>query len=206
APLASATPAPPQRLRYLHKAIATKSQAITIMGYPGITRRDPRYYSALILNQILGGDTLASRLGRTLRDSYGLTYGVYSEFQAGQQAGPFSIDFQTHAEDVDTAIRLTREELRKLRDAGVTPEEVAAAQNSLIRSYPVTLADPDILAEHLVMEWVHGLPPGELTRFGDRIKNVSATEVNQAIRQLIHPDRLAIVTAGPPLDMTDGDE
>ena len=188
----------PNKLQYLHRAIATKSQAITVMGYPGITRTDPRYYPALILNQILGGDTLASRLGRLLRDRHGLTYGVYSQFQAGQQAGPFSIDFQTAPEDTQTAIHLTRQELRNLRQTGVTPEEVTAAKQALVRHYPVALADPDVLAEYLVTEWVQGLPPEELAQFGDRINSVTVAQVNQAIQQLIHPDKLAIVSAGPP--------
>ncbi|MEM9771165.1 MAG: pitrilysin family protein [Cyanobacteria bacterium P01_D01_bin.73] len=191
-------PQRPNKLQHIYRAIAAKSQAITVMGYPGITRTDPRYYPALVLNQILGGDTLASRLGRTLRDRHGLTYGIYSQFQTGQTAGPFSIDFQTAPQDVNTAIQLVRKELGTLRRSGVTAAEVTAAQQALVRSYPVTLADPDILAEHLVMEWVHGLPPGELAKFGDRINSVTVAQVNQVIQQLIEPDRLAIVTAGPP--------
>ncbi|MGD1937781.1 MAG: M16 family metallopeptidase [Cyanophyceae cyanobacterium] len=197
-PLQVALPQRPEKLQHIYRAIAAKSQAITVMGYPGITRTDPRYYPALVLNQLLGGDTLASRLGRTLRDRHGLTYGIYSQFQAGQTAGPFSIDFQTYPQDVNAAIQLVRQELGTLRQSGVTAQEVAAAKGALVRSYPVTLADPDILAEHLVMAWVHGLPPGELTQFGDHINNVTVDQVNQVIQQLIEPDRLAIVTAGPP--------
>ncbi|MGD1849127.1 MAG: M16 family metallopeptidase [Cyanophyceae cyanobacterium] len=193
-----ASPQRPNKLQHIYRAIAAKSQAITVMGYPGITRTDPRYYPALVLNQILGGDTLASRLGRTLRDRHGLTYGVYSQFQAGQTAGPFSIDFQTYPQDVNAAIQLVRQELGTLRRSGVTAAEVVAAKQALVRSYPVTLADPDILAEHLVMEQVHGLTPGELGKFGDRINTVTVAQVNQVIQQLIEPDRLAIVTAGPP--------
>ncbi|MEM9245290.1 MAG: pitrilysin family protein, partial [Cyanobacteria bacterium P01_F01_bin.153] len=91
APSLQATqPQRPKKLQHIYRAISAKSQAITVMGYPGITRTDPRYYPALVLNQLLGGDTLASRLGRTLRDRHGLTYGIYSQFQAGQTAGPFS--------------------------------------------------------------------------------------------------------------------
>ncbi len=41
------------------------------------------------------------------------------------------------------------------------------------------------------------LPPEELQAFGDRLQAVTLEQVNQALQELIDPDHLVIVTAGP---------
>jgi len=60
------------------------------MGYRGIDRKDPRHYSALVLNQILSGDVLSSRLGTEFAIAFGLTYGIYSPSRR-KAPGPFLI-------------------------------------------------------------------------------------------------------------------
>jgi zinc protease len=90
--IATALPIPtatlPSSSHRIQVPLPGKSQSITYMGYPGIERRDRRYHAAIVLNQILGGDTLSSRLGTEIRDRQGLTYGIYSYFAAGQLRDP----------------------------------------------------------------------------------------------------------------------
>ena len=52
--------------------------AITLLAHVGIRRSDALYYPAMVVNQMLGGDTLSSRLGTEIRDKHALSYGVYS--------------------------------------------------------------------------------------------------------------------------------
>ena len=75
----------PEGVVRVNPVLPGKAQAITYMGYTAINRKDPRFYAALVLNQILGGDTLSSKLGAEVRDRQGLTYGIYSTFQAGRK-------------------------------------------------------------------------------------------------------------------------
>jgi zinc protease len=189
----------PSSTTRLNPALPGKTQAITFMGYVGIDRADPRYYAALILNQILGGDTLASRLGTEIRDRQGLTYGIYSVFQAGKTPGPFVITMQTAPEDANRAIASTIKLLQQVRSDGVSAAEVATAQRSLSSSYPVDLASPDNLASIVLMNAVYGLSPSEIRDFPRKIQAVSLAQVNQATQDLLHPDNLVIVTAGPPI-------
>ncbi|MFN4280958.1 M16 family metallopeptidase [Thermosynechococcus sp.] len=198
APLSLAFPAvsPPPQPLFKNAVIAGKSQAITYLGAPGIDRRDPHFYAAMLMNHILGGDTLASRLGTEIRDRQGLTYGIYSFFSAGRQAGPFVIQLQTAPEDTAKAIDATRQLLREARHQGLTAAELDAAKRSLGNTYMVELADVDVLARALVANASVDLPPQELQTFGDRLQAVTLDQVNQALQDLIDPDRLVIVTAG----------
>nr|WP_235355237.1 pitrilysin family protein [Aliterella atlantica] len=187
----------PAKVVELKPSLPGKTQAVTFIGDLGIERKDPRFYAASVLNQIVGGDTLSSRLGTEIRDRQGLTYGIYSYFSAGKNAGPFVVSMQTAPEDASRAIASTRALLAQIHDKGVTAEEVAVAKRSLTSGYNVALANPDELASTILMNEVYGLSEGELRAFAEKIQAVTLEDVNQAAKELLQPDKLVIVTAGP---------
>ncbi len=186
-----------EKIVRLNPILPGKTQAVTAIGNRGINRQDSRYYAALVLNQILGGDTLSSRLGTEIRDRLGLTYGIYSSFQAGKQPGLFFIDMQTAPEDANKAISSTLALLKQICTTGVTPAEVETAKRSLASSYSVSLADPDSLTAQILMNEVYGLSREEIRNFPQKIKAVTLEQVNQVAKALLQPDNLVVVTAGP---------
>jgi zinc protease len=174
-----------------------KTQSITYLGYQGIDRKDPRYYAVAILNEILGGDTLSSRLGTEIRDRLGLTYGIYSIFQAGLYQGPFLVMMQTAPEDTEQAITSTLALLEQIREKGMTAAEVDTAKRAIISNYGVGLANPTNVANTILTNSVYGLNLNEIRQFPDKINAVTLAAVNQTIAELLHPDRVVLVTAGP---------
>ncbi|MGA9379714.1 MAG: pitrilysin family protein, partial [Phormidium sp.] len=189
----------PEKTVQLNPVVPGKTQSITFMGYRAINRKDPRYYAATVFNHILGGDAFASRLGEEIRDRLGLTYGIYSSFNTGKQPGLFLINMQTAPEDAKKAISSTLTLLQQVHTQGVTNAEVENAKNSISRSYPVQLADPDNLAGAILMHRVYGLEMSEIHNFPQRIQAVTTEQVNQIAKELLRPDNLVIVTAGPSL-------
>ncbi|MDF5739577.1 MAG: pitrilysin family protein [Nostoc sp.] len=186
-----------QTLTRLNKLIPGKAEAVTYIGYNGISRKDPRFYAALVLNQILGGDTLSSRLGTEVRDRQGLTYGIYSAFAAGINPGPFLIQMQTAPGDTQKAIASTLALLKQLREQGVTEGEFNSAKRSITNSYPVDLANPSDVSSIILDNAVLGLSRSEIRDFPRRIQAVTMAQMQQAIEDLIKPENLVIVTAGP---------
>jgi zinc protease len=49
---------------------------------------------------------------------------------------------------------------------------------------------------------VYGLAPEELREFVNRIESVTLEQVNQTAKELLHPDNLIVVTAGPAVSAT----
>ncbi|MBW4628077.1 MAG: insulinase family protein [Brasilonema octagenarum HA4186-MV1] len=187
----------PEKVINLNPVVPGKAQAITYMGNTGINRKDSRFYAALVLNQILGGDTLSSRLGAQVRDRQGLTYGIYSSFVTGNDSGTFMIEMQTSPEDTRQAIASTRELLKEIHQKGVTEREVETAKQILISNYIVSLANPEELIGKILMNQVYGLDKEELHNFTAKIQAVKFEQVNQAARELLYPDKIVVVTAGP---------
>jgi zinc protease len=188
----------PAKQVLINPALPGKTQSITLMGNKAIERKDPRYYSAMVLNQILGGDTLSSRLGTEIRDRQSLTYGIYSSFAAGKRQGTFIISMQTAPEDARKAIQSTIALLKDMQTKGVTKAEVENAKRSISSSYTVDLASPDEIAGATLGNAVYGLNPNEISEFPKKIQAVTLEQVNKVAQELISPDRFVVVTAGPP--------
>ena len=191
------TVAAPPEIETVAAPLPGKTQVVTYLGCTGISRSDPRYYAALVFNQVLGGDTLASRLGSEIRDRQGLTYGIYSYFATSAEPGPFVIQMQTAPEDTQQAINRTLTLLKQFREQGITEAELDTAKRSILNSYPVELADPDILMQRLLMNQVYGLALDEIRQFPQHIEALTLVEVQAAIQSLIQPENLVIVSAGP---------
>lgn len=187
----------PDSLVRVNSVLPGKAQAVTYMGGTAIKRNDPRYYAAQVLNQILGGDTLSSRLGAEVRDRLGLTYGIFSSFLAGRNSGTFLIEMQTSPEDANKAIASTRKLLQDIHQQGVSEQEVEIAKRTAISNYIVSLANPNELTHQILMNQVYDFETKELQDFINKINQVSLSQVNLAARELLHPDKIVVVTAGP---------
>ena len=104
---------------------------------------------------------------------------------------------QTAPEDTQRAIASTRTLLQQIYKQGVSVDEVGVAKRSLTSSYTVSLANPDELANKILMNEVYGLDEEELRQFPQKIQSVTLAQVNQIAKELLHPDNLVVVTAGP---------
>ncbi len=106
---------------------------------------------------------------------------------------------QTAPEDAQNAIAAAITLLAQIQEKGVTNNEVAAAKRSLTSEYPVSLVEPNNLAETILNNEVYGLRTDELRDFVKQIEAVTVEQVNQAAQELLHPENLVVVTAGPPI-------
>lgn len=189
----------PAKTMTFNPTIAGKTQSIVIMGNKAIDRKDPRYYAAMVLNQVVGGDTLSSRLGTEIRDRQALSYGIYSSFVAGKQQGTFIVSMQTAPGDAQRAIASTMQLLKDIKNKGLTAAEVDNAKQSIASNYSVELAAPDDIAGSSLNNLINGLPASEIRDFPSKIRAVTLEQVNKAAKELLHPDQMIVVNAGPPL-------
>ena len=180
-----------------HKTLEGKTQSVTYLGHLGINRFNPDYEAAVVLNDIIGGSTLSSRLGLEVRDRQGLTYGISSAFQTGKGVGPFLVSMQTDPSDVRQAVDSALAVLQQVKENGVTAAELEQARNSFVNSYPVSLADPDAVAGAFLRREVLDLPLDELYDFPEKVKALTLDDVNRVARELLKPEAVQIVTAGP---------
>ena len=107
-------------------------QAHVMIGSRGYNAYVDKRTALYLLNNILGGPGMNSRLNVSLRERRGLVYTVESNLTSYTDTGAFCIYFGTDPEDVDTCLKLTYKELKRMRDVKMTSSQLMAAKKQLI--------------------------------------------------------------------------
>lgn len=196
-PLAPPSPAPVTvRSRQTH-VVPGKAQSDIAYGFVALSRADPRYYAASVMNTVLGQYALGGRLGDNIRERQGMAYYVFSGFDANVAPGPLVVRAGVNPANVDRAINAIDEELSRLARDGVTATELADTRSYLVGSMPRALETNAGIASFLHSADVFGLGLDFDRRLPDLISAVTLDAVHDAARALLVPDRATIVVAGP---------
>jgi zinc protease len=165
------------------------------VGHVGVERGAPDYIHLLVLNTILGG-SFSSRLNMNLRERLGYTYGVSSAWNVRRQAGSFSVSSAVQSEVTAHAVEEILREIRQIREAEVSPDELRHARDYLAGLFPLTSETTSGVATRLAAIATYGLPADYYQGHRERILSVTAGEVLEGARRRLHPDGAAIVVAG----------
>ncbi|HKC12056.1 MAG TPA: pitrilysin family protein [Vicinamibacteria bacterium] len=182
------------------------NQGRVSIGLPTVKRDDPDVYALEVMNEILGGSGFTSRITKTVRSDEGLAYDAGSAVSFGvYYPGRFRAAFQSKSPTVAWATQLVLEEIRKIREAPVTGEELDTIQKSLIETFPSSFASPaQTMAIFASDEYTHRDPRYWAT-YRDRIKAVTAGDVLRVARAYLRPEKFIILVVGDQKEIDRGD-
>ena len=180
-------------------------QATVYFGQLGITRDDPDFFAAYILNEILGGGRFTARLMTEVREKRGLTYGIGTYLVPMDKAEMMIGQFASANEKVGEAIQVVRDEWAKMASGGVTAEELAATKTYLTGSYPLRFDGNGQIAQVLVGMQMEDLPIDYAVTRNAQIEAVTIDDVKRLAKRLLTPDALRFVVVGQPAGVTSSD-
>ncbi len=185
---------PPEIDSMVVKKIDKKiTQANIDLGNIGITRENPDYYAAMIMNYILGGGGFSSRLMDNIRDNKGLAYDVHSGFSAQKESGIFTVSIQTKNESANEVIAETLKEVRRIQNEPVSEKELADAKAYLTGSFPLRMDTSAKIAGMLTSIEFYNLGLDYPQRYPGLINSVSREDIQRVARKYLHPDKMVIV-------------
>jgi len=164
------------------------------IGWVGVPRSTPDYFTLQVLNTILGG-SFTSRLNQNLREKNQFTYGASSRFDMRLSAGPFFAGAGIQTDKTTDALREFFNELNAITKP-VSAEELTKAKNYLALGFPSEFETIGDLASHLEEMIVYKLPDNFFDRYIANIQAVTAEAVQKAAATYIQPGRFAVVIAG----------
>ena len=176
-------------------------QSVAIFGHSGIDRAHPDFFAAFILNTILGGQGIESRLTAEVREKRGLTYGISTVLISKDRANVMLGQVASANDRIGAAIEVIRDEWRKLARDGVTAEELQAAQTYLTGAYPLRFDGNSQIARILVGMQRQGLGLDYIKTRNAKINAVTLPEINRVAAQLLKPEALNFVVAGQPIGL-----
>lgn len=101
-----------------------------LIGTKGVSQKDDKRYALYVLNTVMGG-SMSSHLFQEIREKRGLVYNIYSYVSCFHDSGTFGITTSTSKEFLEKVIRLVKEEMRTVRDKGLTEEELSFSKKHI---------------------------------------------------------------------------
>jgi predicted Zn-dependent peptidase len=102
-----------------------------ILGSLAYNLKDERRMGMFLLNNILGGQGLNSRLNLSLREKNGFAYNVESSYNPYYDTGIFSVYFGTDSQFLEKSINIAMSEMKKLRTEKLGAIQLSKAKNQI---------------------------------------------------------------------------
>ena len=173
-------------------------QSVALFGQPGLAQDDPDWFTATVLNHVLGGGGFESRLMTEVREKRGLTYGVYSYLAPRDLAETYLGSVSSSNDRIADAIEVIRAEWAKAAAEGITQEELDAAKTYITGAYPLRFDGNTPIANILVGMQMLGLPTDYIATRNDRVEAVTLEDVKRVAAELLEPENLHFVVVGQP--------
>ncbi|HKO95754.1 MAG TPA: pitrilysin family protein [Pyrinomonadaceae bacterium] len=187
----------------VHKAEV--NQGRVSIGHIGAMRDTPDSYAIEIMNDILGGGGFTSRITSRVRSDEGLAYSAGSNFGLGTYyPGVFRAAFQSKNPTTTQAIDIIMEEVNRVRTSKVSAEELETAKNSIIEFFPRIFATAAQVAGTFAADEYTKRRPDYWATYRDRIRAVTAEDVQRVADKYLQPDKMVILVVGNIDEITKG--
>lgn len=177
----------------VHKADAPQSELR--IGHRGVPRNHSNYFPIVVMNALLGG-LFSSRINLNLRERNAFTYGASSGFDWRRGAGPFVVATAVKTEVTGPAIREILLEIDRMQQETVQPEELTLATDYLTGVFPIRYETTRAVAAAIATATVYGLGDDYYTVYRERVRAVTAADVQRAAQQHLHPESMLVVAVG----------
>lgn len=176
---------------------------------PGLSRDDADYDAALVMNDILGGGGFTSRITNRVRSDEGLAYSAGSGLVGGVWfPGTFRASFQSKVRTCAYATEIVLEEMKKIREADVTDEELQTAKSSFVDTLSRRFATKAQTLGVFADEEFTGRfakEPEYYRSYAARIEKVTKADVKRVAKRLLATDKVAVLAVGKKDDLLNPD-
>ena len=116
-------------------------QTHCVIGNIAYEANHPNKLGMVLLNNMLGGQSMNSRLNLSLRERNGLAYNIESNYTAFSDTGQFNVYFGTDRESLERAISLINKEFKKIREEKTGILQLSKAKKQLIGQIALSSED-----------------------------------------------------------------
>ncbi|MFO1111487.1 MAG: pitrilysin family protein [Bradyrhizobium sp.] len=173
-------------------------QTVVTFGGPGILRNDPEFMAGYVVNHILGGGGLSSRLYREVREKRGLAYSVYEQLMWMEHSALFIGNTGTRADRAGETIDAVEQEIRRIAAEGPTQKELDDAKSFLKGSQMLSLDTSSKLAQALLQYQLDKLPIDYIEKRNALVDAVTLEDARRVSKRLWGQGLLTVIVGRTP--------
>jgi zinc protease len=176
-------------------------QSVARFGLPAMARKDKDFMAAFVLNTILGGGVMSSRLYEEIREKRGLAYSVYTTVQPYKHTSIFAGGVATKNEEIGNSLDVIRDELRRIATDGPTETELRNAKDYLTGSFALRFDSNAKIANQLLWIWQEELGIGYVDKRNAEIEAVTLDHLKRVAKRLFENQELIVTIVGKPKNL-----
>lgn len=168
-------------------------QAHVLIGGRGYSAGNEKRTALCLLNNLLGGPGMNSRLNVSLRERKGLVYNVESNLTSYTDTGVWCIYFGCDHNDVERCKELVLRELKQLRDKRLTSGQLAAAKKQIIGQVGVACDNFENSALDMGKCFLHYRKYDSQQKLFQRIEALTSDQLLEVANELFAEERLSML-------------
>ncbi len=168
-------------------------QVHCILGNVAYNARNKKRLSLVLLNNLLGGQGLNSRLNLSLREKYGYAYNVESTFTPYFDTGVMNIYFGTDKDKLDKSLKLVHKELAKLCHQKLGPLQLKRAKDQMIGQIAISTDNKENLLFTLGKSYLLFNEFEDLSKVNASINAITASQLLEVANETLYPSQLSLL-------------
>ena len=168
-------------------------QGHVMIGAPAFEFDNPLRSPLALLNNILGGPGMNSRLNISLREKRGYVYNVESNYTAYSDTGVFSIYFGTDKDDIDKCITLCHKEMARFRDVAMTSSQLESAKRQMRGQIGIASDNKESLIMGSAKLFLHQNRFETVEDAYNRLDKITASQILEVANTIFNPDDLSTI-------------
>jgi predicted Zn-dependent peptidase len=168
-------------------------QAHCLMGNVAYNIKDGRRIGLQLLNNILGGHGLNSRLNLSLREKNGYAYNVESNYNPYIDTGVISIYFGTDKEHLDKSMKLVYKEMNKLKTTQLGVLQLSRAKKQLMGQIAISMEMHENLMLALGKSYLIFNKVDSFKEICHKIEQISAGQLLEIANEVLDEKQLSIL-------------
>ena len=165
-------------------------QTHVLTGGQAYNMHDERRIPLFLVNNILGGPGMNSRLNVSLREKHGLVYNVESQITSYTDSGLCSIYFGTDPKNKERVIRLVEKELMQLCNTRMSDTQLSMAKKQVFGQMVLSNENKEALFLGLGKAFLHYNRYDSLSEIYQKIERVTPQQIQETANEIFNPERL----------------
>lgn len=179
---------PSEQIRQLNT-----NQAHCVIGNMAYHAMEPRRMNLILLNNLLGGQGLNSRLNMSLREKHGYAYNVESTYTPYIDTGVLTIYFGTDPGKLDKSIALVHKELARLRTEKLGSLQLTRAKNQILGQIAMSTDNKESLLFTLGKSIMLFNRFDTMETISKKIQEITAEQLIETANEVLATDRLSML-------------
>ncbi|MEA2107749.1 MAG: pitrilysin family protein [Bacteroidota bacterium] len=168
-------------------------QAHCIIGNIAYNTHDKKKIGMTLLDNILGGPGLNSRLNLLLREKYGYAYHVESNYTAYSDTGIFAVYFGTDKENLEKSIKLVKKEFARLRENKLGVMQLKKAKRQLFGQIAINADNNANLLLAIGKSYLLFNKVDQLDDIRRKIEAITVEDIQEIANEVLNESKLSML-------------